>query len=293
MFGSGDTGRRETAVLMKTLWGGLCVLLVAWSVGYAADDASSSPAIGGESNAIDPGDLPPELRGILMVGAERRFTLATPGGTQSGWAAIGEAFNDWELVEYRDAEQVLLVRKEGLDVAVPLATSTIIEDEATRLATQAQAEALIKQMNFEQMFERLIEQQKKSMVGLMRQAMPKEAAAHLGPEELAFQERVMDVMWSEMNPAQMGADMAKAYAEVFTPAELRGMAEFYATSAGQAMIDKQPELQQRMMQSMMPRIMAAMPKIQQMGQEFRAAQRAKREAADTGGPGHPTGTADP
>jgi hypothetical protein len=279
---------------MRSFLNLLAPLLVFVLPAAAADPATAGPSVDAAAS-IDPADLPPELRGILLLGTERRFTLATPGGTQSGWASIGETFNDWELVEYRDEPQILLLRKEGLEVEVPLATSEIIADEATRLATQKQAEALIRQMDFERMFSRMIEQQKQSTAAMMKQMIPKEAAAEVDLAALtAFQQKVVDVMWSEMNPEQMGADLAKAYAEVFTPAELQGMAEFYGTAAGRAAIEKQPEIQQRLMQSMMPRILAAMPKIQQMGQEFKAEQHAKRAAAAAsaaGEPAHPAAAA--
>lgn len=266
---------------MLRLVSGLLVLLL--SAAPAADQAPA-PAKGAGDAKFDPADAPPELRGMLVIGADRRFTLTTPGGTQSGWAAIGESFNDWLLVEFREADQVLVVRKEGVTVEVPLATSKIVAKDADKKATLAQAEALMKRMNFESMFERMIEQQKKMAVSMTRQMVAKNPEPGVSADDMAaFQARVMDIMWAEMNPEQMQADMAKAYADVFTPAELQGMAEFYATPAGIAMLDKSPELQQRMMQSMTPRLMAAMPKIKQMGEEFKAAQKQKREQAAVGG----------
>jgi hypothetical protein len=45
------------------------------------------------------------------------------------------------------------------------------------------------------------------------------------------------------------------------------------------MIDKQPTVQEKMQAVMMPRIMAAMPRIQQMGMEFGKQQQAKAAAA--------------
>ena len=117
------------------------------------------------------------------------------------------------------------------------------------------------------------------------------ARAALSSDEVAaFQAKVMDVMWAEMKPEQMGQEMAQAYAEVFTPAELRGMAEFYATAAGQATIEKAPEIQQRLVQAMMPRMMAAMPKVQQMSREFAEQQRLKRQQSTPPPAGDPAST---
>jgi len=59
---------------------------------------------------------------------------------------------------------------------------------------------------------------------------------------------------------------------------LSGLADFYGTPAGQAMTAKQPELQQKMMEIIQPRMMAAMPKMQQMSQEFEQQQKARQQA---------------
>jgi hypothetical protein len=53
-------------------------------------------------------------------------------------------------------------------------------------------------------------------------------------------------------------DIAGVYSQVFTKDELNGIADFYDTPSGQALLDKQPQIQQKMMQVMMPRMMQAM-----------------------------------
>jgi hypothetical protein len=73
--------------------------------------------------------------------------------------------------------------------------------------------------------------------------------------------------------------MAQIYADTFSKEELTALNDFQATPAGQAMIDKQPTVQEKMQAVMMPRIMSAMPKIQQMGMEFGKQQQAKAAAA--------------
>jgi uncharacterized protein len=135
----------------------------------------------------------------------------------------------------------------------------------------------------------------KQMVGQMQGPGGK---PEIDPEEFAaFQAKVLDVMWTAMNPEQMQADMTAIYSDVFTKAELRGMADFYGTPAGIAMSEKSPEVQQRMSQLMTPRMMAAMPQIQQLAREFgeqqkqKAAQRraaAQAEAAAGQQPATPT-----
>ena len=117
----------------------------------------------------------------------------------------------------------------------------------------------------------------KSMGGMMGKDLPPDEAAKVA----AFQQKIMAAMFEEMDLPGMRQDVAKAYAETFSSAELKAQSDFYSTPAGQAMIDKQPQIQQRMTELMMPRMMKAMPKIQAMSQEFAKEQRAAKAAAAT------------
>jgi len=58
------------------------------------------------------------------------------------------------------------------------------------------------------------------------------------------------------------------------------LGDFYGTAAGQAMIDKQPEVQKKTMEVMMPRMMAGMAKVGPMAAEFGKAQAEKKKAAE-------------
>jgi uncharacterized protein len=141
-------------------------------------------------------------------------------------------------------------------------------------------------MDFKKMMTRVIEQQRQSVVAMVRQMAARNGAPGASPDELAaFQSRVMDAMWAKMKPADLAKDVAGIYSEVFTADELRALGKFYGTPAGIALVEKQPEIQQRMMQVMMPRLMGAMPKVQQMAQEFAREQAAKAQAQPGGTPG--------
>ena len=75
------------------------------------------------------------------------------------------------------------------------------------------------------------------------------------------------------------------------------MAAFNSTPAGKAMIEKQPAIQGRIQELMMPRLMAVMPKVQQLGKDFSQQQKAKlqakteAEAAKTAAPAKPAAEA--
>ncbi len=64
------------------------------------------------------------------------------------------------------------------------------------------------------------------------------------------------------------AGMAKAYSEVFTEEELKGMSNFYTTPAGRASLEKMPEVQAKSMEVMMPAIMSASQNLQQKLMKF-------------------------
>lgn len=230
-------------------------------------------AMASVSEAAEP--MVPELRGMLATGKERRFALSVPGG-DTAWVSVGGKFAGWSVTEYRPAADVLVLVKDGRETLLKLSSSKI--GESDEKATLADAEDVLAKMKFEEMFEKILEQQKKSVIEMTRNMTGRIKDAN-ADEVAAFQAKVMDTMFAEMNPEAMKADFAKIYSEVFTKEELRGLSDFYGTAAGQAMVDKQPEVQKRTMEIMMPRMMAGMAKVGPMSAEFAKQQAAKKAAA--------------
>lgn len=217
----------------------------------------------------------PELRGMLATGADRRFALATPGDNQTAWVGIGDSFAGWKLSAYRAAEDALVLTQDGREVLLKLSSSKIgVTDEK---ATLADAEAVLTKMKFESMLGKILEQQKQTTVGMMKKMMGNAKGVDQ-KDFAAFQAKVMDTMYAAMKPEEMKGDFARIYSDVFTKGELQGLADFYDTPTGQALIDKQPVIQQKSMEVLMPRIMAAMPKVQQLSAEFAKEQSAKTAA---------------
>ncbi|MEZ0216445.1 MAG: DUF2059 domain-containing protein [Rariglobus sp.] len=243
---------------MNTLW--LAVLWFGLTVGVMAADVPL-----------------PELRGVLATGTERRFALSEPGGASTAWVTVGQQFAGWKLKAYRAADDVLVLTRDGRDFDLKLSSSTVGQVDATK-ATVADAEALLSKMKFDEMLGKILEQQKQTMVS-MTQKMTGSMKGVDTKDFAAFQSKMMDTMFSELNPEAMRGDMAKVYSEIFTKSELAGLSDFYGTEAGRAMIDKQPALTQKMNELMIPRIMAAMPKVQKLSMEFGQEQAAKKKAA--------------
>jgi len=222
------------------------------------------------------------LKGVLNTGREKLFGLSTQAGDNNAWVPLGKAFEGYTLKSYDEAKSSLLLERDGRSYELALATAKIATAEGAKgtAATLADAAAVIDQMHVEEMFEKMMTQQKKMIIGMTQQQMGKRLGGKVDPREFAdLQGRMMDVMVEALNPAQMKQDITEIYAQTFSKEELAALGNFYATPAGVALINKQPEVQQKLQAVMMPRVMAAMPKIQQMGVEFGQQQQAKAKTA--------------
>jgi len=209
---------------------------------------------------------------VLTAGKEKRFGLSSEAGAKSSWLTIGQTFEGYTLKSFDDAAQTLQLEKDGQTVKMPLDLGKILT--ADTKATLADAEAVIQKIHFEEMISRSLDAQKQAMIKMTQQATAKNGQPRTEQEKAeiaAFQSKLFDTLWSEMKPEQIKTDMIAAYSELFTKDQLQSLSDFYSSEAGQAFITKQPELQQKLMASMMPRMMAAMPKIQQMSRDFAAA----------------------
>ncbi|MFT3783170.1 MAG: DUF2059 domain-containing protein [Nibricoccus sp.] len=224
---------------------------------------------------------PFQLKGVLNTGSEKLFGLSTQTGDHSAWVSLGKTFEGYKLKSFDDAKGVLLFEFEGKTYELSLASSKIVATDPAKgtPATIAEATKLIDQMRFEEMIAKSLEAQKRAM-GQQMARMAQQGGAQVDPKEMEeHMGKVMDALAEAMNIPQMKKEMAQIYAETFTKQELTAMSDFQATPAGKAMIDKQPEIQEKLQNLMMPRIMSAMPKIQQMSMEFGRQQQEKAKAA--------------
>jgi hypothetical protein len=218
----------------------------------------------------------PQLRSVLIDGQAPMFSLADATGS-GRWVKLGENFEGWKLESFDAAKQILVVSREGSTKELSLEAAKLKDDNSR--ATIAEADAVLQKMRFEEMIGKALESQQKamakSMSGMMGKNVPEAEQARMAE----FQQKMMSAMFAEMDLPGMRQDVAKIYAETFSSAELKAQSDFYSTPAGQAMIDKQPLMQQRMTELMMPRMMKAMPKVQAMAQEFAKEQKERAAAA--------------
>jgi hypothetical protein len=230
--------------------------------------------------------VPPELRGILVTGRQPQFALVSSGGDHSGWAALGQVFDGWTLLEFVPTNQAIVLGRGERKATVALNASVTTDNSQGDSATPSlkQADDLLGKMQFEAMWDRIAEEQKKAIRGGMRQQVTAELGKQgLAPEEMeTLLDKMSEALVAELRSDAMRTDFARIYTEVYTKEELRGMADFYDTTAGKAWIAKQPEVQQKLMQAMMPRVMQGMPAAQKVAADY-VRQRATKAGTESTG----------
>jgi uncharacterized protein len=226
------------------------------------------------SARADDAATPPELHGILVTGKDHRFMLVASGGISSDWITLDQTFDGWKLVNFLAADDAIVLSRDQRQVTVRLSRGTVgkaaIEAGSRSQATQADADEVLNKMKFEAMWDRIAEEQKKGIVGAMRQQAAAEFAKQglPQPEIDALLDKMGDAVVAGLQPDAMRQDFARIFSEVYTKDELRGMAAFYDTAAGKAWTAKQPEVQQKLMQAMMPRVMQGMPAAQKVAADY-------------------------
>lgn len=223
----------------------------------------------------------PEFRGVLSLGNDQRLSLSSPGGTESAWVAVGESFAGYEVSAYKADEQIVVLRKDGAEFKVRMSGSQVGAGDAPSAtkATLEDANEVIRKMNFDAMLAKVVDQQKKAAINMSKQMAARMGVDQADAEDFsAHQEKVMNTLFKAMDIEGMKGDIARIYSEVFTKEELGGYSEFLSTPAGKAMVDRQPDVQQKMMEVMQPRMMAALPEIQKLSVEFGQRMKAKKDA---------------
>ena len=239
--------------------------------------------------ALRAADSLPLFNATLTMGKEHRFVLVSEAGKTSGWLKIGDAFEGYTVKAFDASTSTLDLERDGTTVHVNLVGDATVKNApmATR-ATLADAEALLNKMHFEEMIEKALAGQRKMMASMVDQMAAQNNRPGVNKEDMiAFQKKLMDEVMSALGGASLKNDVAKIYSEVFTKDEMDSLSAFYGTPAGTALIAKQPEVQQKMQEVMLPRMQAMMPKIQQMARDFAADQKAKAQAAQGAAPATP------
>jgi hypothetical protein len=224
---------------------------------------------------------PMTLRGVLTMSDGYQFALVSEDASRTKWAKLGSEFDGYVLKSYDAPSETLTLERAGKVFTAVLSDGRFTGTTAPlgTKATLADAEVVVNQMQIEKLLEKSLEGQRRIMSRGIEQAAA-QSGGKAAPEDIAaHQKAVMDVITAAINPEQMKKDMAQIYSETFTKEELSAVAAFHQTPAGKTMIERQPAIQQRMQELMMPRMAEAMPKIKQMNADFIKEQKAKVAAA--------------
>lgn len=235
--------------------------------------------------AVHAAEPVPLFNALLTMGKEHRFVLAGLDGKPSGWLNLGDTFAGYTLKSFDAAASTLELVQDGKSTQVTLVNGAGIKDApAPTPATLADAEHLFEVMRFDEMMGKVLDGQKKTMAPMLQQQMAQVAARlKLTPDEqkdfMTFQQKSIDDMMASIMGPDMRSQMAQAYSEVFSKNELDGLAAFYSTPAGQAMVDKTPEVTAKMQTLMMSRMQPAIAGLQKSMSSFTAQIAAKHAAA--------------
>ena len=227
----------------------------------------------------------PLFNATLTVGKEHRFVLVDAHGKASSFLRLGEKFDGYTLKSYDAKDGALELERDGKISRVTLvADAAVARGAAPALpATIEDATNVLNKVRFEEMMERVSLQQRKAIGASFEQAASRMTAQGVPKDEVAaVQKKMMDELMSAMDPKRLKDDAAKIYSEVFTKQELDDMAAFFSTPLGEVMAAKNPEVQEKLGAVIQARMMEVMPRVQQMGRDFAAQQKAKKEASGGG-----------
>jgi hypothetical protein len=235
------------------------------------------------SLALRAADAVPLFNATLTMGKEHRFVLVSEAGKSSSWLKLGDTFEGYTIKAFDAPTSTLDLEHAGKTVRVKIVgDAATINAPVPTPATLADAEEVFRVMRFDEMMKKVLDGQKKAMGPMMQQAIAQQMArmnVTLSDEDKAaftdLQGKMLDETLGAITGPEMRAAMARIYSEVFSKEELGSMAAFYATPGGQAMIDKQPEAQQKMMAVMMPMIMQNQQASQQKMAAFMGELKAK------------------
>jgi uncharacterized protein len=236
--------------------------------------------------AVRAADSLPLFNATLTVGKEHRFVLVDANGKASSFLRLGEKFDGYTLKSYDAKEGALELERNGKTSRVMLVADAAVTDgPALALpATIEDAKVVLNKVRFEEMMERVSAQQRKAMSASFDQMTSRMTSQGVDKDEvLAVQKKMMDEVMAVMDPKRLKEDAAKIYTEVFTKQELDSMAAFFSTPLGEVMAAKNPDVQEKLGGVIQQRMMEVMPRVQQMGRDFSAQQKAKKEAAAGGG----------
>jgi hypothetical protein len=228
--------------------------------------------------ALRAADDVPVFNATLTVGKQHRFVLVSPGGKTSGFISLGDTFEGYKLKAYDQKASTLDLERDGKIVRIALAADAAIANAplAPIPATLADAAAVMDKLKIDDLLERTVVQQKKmfaTQIENIGKNFPNVDKADIE----SLQKKMMTEFEAVLDVGKMKSDITRIYSETFSKDELSQISAFYDTPLGRVVLAKQPEVQEKMQASVMPRMASLAPKIQAMARDFAMEQQAKRQ----------------
>jgi hypothetical protein len=124
----------------------------------------------------------PIFRGIISAGKDSKFGLTSAVGGGTSWVSVGDTFEGWTIADYHATGQSLVLKNGTKEATVALAGSGGGQDAGADVkATLAQANDVLKKMDFDQMMTRMLDQQKKASADMIKQMMGQMAPGNTSP----------------------------------------------------------------------------------------------------------------
>ncbi|MDD5676377.1 MAG: DUF2059 domain-containing protein [Kiritimatiellae bacterium] len=142
---------------------------------------------------------------------------------------------------------------------------------AQEASRRAMAEELLNVMNAQEGIEKSFAMVKQMIPAQMEKMKQATGQTNMPSNVSSQTDTIMDMMTQALSWDKMKDNYITLYAETFTEEEMKGIIDFYKSSAGQAFIKKQPELMKRSMELTQKLMLQIMPKIQAMKKEPQAA----------------------
>ena len=150
-----------------------------------------------------------------------------------------------------------------LGAALLCSAAPIMADEASK---KTKIDEMLQLTHSDQMMKQSLEQVKSMQMEQMKKMdLPAEARAH--SEEI--QQKLMALLADRMSYEKMKPVFVQLYADVYSEDEIDGIVSFYKSPAGKAMLDKMPQLMQRMMLMIQKLTGDMQPEMQRIIEEAR------------------------
>jgi hypothetical protein len=136
-------------------------------------------------------------------------------------------------------------------------------------AKRAKVEELMTTMHVDSLMDQMTAMAK-AQVEQSVQGMP--AAETMTPTQKKiltdFQQKSLDMVMETVSYKAVEPEIVKLYTDTFTEEEIDGIATFYKSPTGQALLKKTPQLMSSMMQFMQGRIADLQPKMKALADQF-------------------------